>query len=286
MKRFLLYGVLAFCLFFPAVARAQNTGRIECPRDDGYVYLYSSITTLEVRATLQCGEVVQVTGRYDEYFGVRNAKGDTGFVPLAALVLLKDQPGTGLPTPAAAGPARERIHYDDGPREASTPAHSTAPAFTLQKDTPIRVKLLKTISSTTSRAGDPVEFEILDDVFVEAVPVVIKGSKASGLIAESEPKKRFGHGGKLAFTITSLRLADGQQVNVRCYQSASGTSNTSSADGALSLAPGKDAVLLQNAEFTALIDADVPLKRESFAAPASPLAPPPGTPSQTSQPKL
>ena len=78
MKLVSLYFAAVFCLFFPSIGNAQNTGRIECPRNDGYVYLYSSMTTLDVRATLQCGDVVQITGRYDEYFGVRNTKGDTG----------------------------------------------------------------------------------------------------------------------------------------------------------------------------------------------------------------
>jgi hypothetical protein len=62
MKLSSLCTAVAFCLFFASFGRAQNTGRIECPRNDGYVYLYSSMTTLEVRATLQCGSVVQITG--------------------------------------------------------------------------------------------------------------------------------------------------------------------------------------------------------------------------------
>jgi hypothetical protein len=114
----------------------------------------------------------------------------------------------------------------------------------------------------------------------KASPSYLKAQRPSGLIAEAEPKKCFGHGGKLALTITSLRLTDGQQVYLRCYQAVSGTSNTSSADGALSFAPGKDAVLLQNAEFTALIDTDFPLKRESFSTPANSSATSPATSSQ------
>jgi hypothetical protein len=280
MKLVSFYFAAVFCLLFPSIGNAQNTGRIECPRNDGYVYLYSSMTTLEVRATLQCGDVVQITGRYDEYFGVRNAKGDTGFVPFATLVILKDQPGAALPNPSSGTPTRERIHYDDGPRDAPVPTHNTVPAFSLLKDTPVRLKLLKTFSSATAHAGDPVELEILDDVLVEGIPVLAKGSKDNGLIAESEPKKRFGHGGKLALTVTSLRLTNGQRVNVRCYQAVTGTSNTSSSDGAISLAPGKDAVLLQNVEFTALIDTDFPLKRESFTTPANSTATSPATSSQ------
>ena len=79
MRSFAVCSAILFFLIIHSVGRAQNTGRIECARDDGYVYLYSSMVTLDVRATLQCGEVVQITGRYEGYFGVRNAKGDTGW---------------------------------------------------------------------------------------------------------------------------------------------------------------------------------------------------------------
>src|SRR5271167_2857959 len=114
MKLFGICSTLAFCAFFPYVSRAQNTGRVECPRDDGYVYLYSSLITLEVRASLQCGSIVQLTGRYNSYYGVRTAKNEVGYVPLGSIVVLKDQPGTGLPVVDA--PARERLHYDEGTR--------------------------------------------------------------------------------------------------------------------------------------------------------------------------
>jgi hypothetical protein len=263
MKTFGICSAIAFCALFPSLGSAQNTARVECPRDDGYVYLYSSLITLEVRATLQCGSIVQLTGRYNTYYGVRTAKNEVGYVPLGSIVVLKDQPGTGLP--AAEPPARERLHYDEGPRVAPTPAPVAFPAFTLLNDTPVRVKLLKTISSATAHVGDPVEFDVVSDIFVEGVPVVMKGAKASGAIAEAEPKKRFGHAGKLAFRITSVRLADGEQAKVRCYQEATGSSNTSS-EAVLPLGSGKDVAIVQDVEFTALVDGDVHLKRESFAS--------------------
>jgi hypothetical protein len=267
MKRFGICSVVAFCAFFPSMGRAQNTGRVECPRDDGYVYLYSSMATLEVRASLQCGSIVQLTGRYNNYYSVRTVRNEVGYVPLAAIVVLKDQAGTGLP--AAEPAARERIHYDEGPRVSPALAAEVVPAFTLLNDTPVRVKLTKTISSATAHVGDPVEFEVVEDVLVQGVPVLTKGAKASGVIADAEPKKRFGHGGKLAFRMTSVRLADGEQAKVRCFQEATGSSNTSS-EAVLPLASGKDVAILQDVEFTALVDGEMHLKREAFVSSRDP----------------
>jgi hypothetical protein len=104
-----------------------------------------------------------------------------------------------------------------------------------------------------------VELEVLEDILVQGVIVLPRGTKESGVIAEAEPKKRFGHGGKLAFSVTSLRLANGEQAPLRTYEEASGGAGTSSA-----VLASKDAVMPENAEFTLLVDADVRLKREAF----------------------
>jgi hypothetical protein len=266
MKIFTSSFALTLCLCFSSLVSAQSTGRVECARNDGYVYLYSSLTTMDVRATLQCGEIVQITGRFNNnFYGVRTAKGDIGFVPLATIVLLKDQPGTGLPAPSSEPPARERMHYDEGPSAPPASARPIVPAFTLLNNTPVRVKLAKTISSDACHAGDPVEFEVVEDVLVEGIPVLTKGSKASGVIALVEPKKRFGHNGRLAVSITSVHLADSEQAPLRGYQEVSGSSNTSS-NSVLTLAAGKDAAIPQGTEFTTLVDGDLHLKREAFAA--------------------
>src|SRR5712664_4867687 len=104
--------VLVFAVAMPAIAQAQSVGQVECPRSGGYVYLYSSMTTLDVRTTLQCGEQLQITGRYDLYFGVRTANGEIGYVPVESLLLLKDKPGASASQPKAVQPNRERILYD------------------------------------------------------------------------------------------------------------------------------------------------------------------------------
>jgi hypothetical protein len=166
-------------------------------------------------------------------------QGDTGYVPLASIVLLKDQPGSGLTAPASEPPARERTPYDVRPRESYAPAPAAVAGFTLLNDTPVHVNLTKTISSASAHVGDAVELEVVDDALVEGVPVLTKGSMASGVISQAEPKKHFGRCGRIGFTITSVRLADGEKATVRCYQEISGSSNTASGDSVVPLVSGQ-----------------------------------------------
>ncbi len=220
---------------------------------------------MEIRSTLDCGTVVTITGRFDNFFAVRTAKGETGFVPLSKLVLLTDQVGPA--TPASSGPpARERMYYDEAPRQAAaTAANPTVAPFILLHDTTIHVKLTKSISSNTAHVNDPVEFETLDDILIQGVPIIRQGSKVTGIIVDAEPKRHFGHGGKLAFNITTIHLANGEIAPVRCYQQFQGSSNNSS-ESVVPLYTGKDTEIPKDSTFIALVDGDVHLTRETFAA--------------------
>ncbi len=51
MKSSVKYIAAIIFLTFPAITRAQSVGQVECPRGGGYVYLYSSMITLDVRTT-------------------------------------------------------------------------------------------------------------------------------------------------------------------------------------------------------------------------------------------
>jgi hypothetical protein len=258
------YIAVLFCLVLPTIARAQSMGQVECARGDGYVYLYSSMTTLDVRTTMQCGEHVQITGRYDRYFGVRTAKGDIGYIPVDSLLLLKDKPGAKAPEPQTAQPARERILYDAPvkPAEVAPVAPPNPSEFTLRNGTPIHLKLSKTMSSATSHVGDVVELQVAEEVIVDGLSVIPPGSAAIGLVTEAEPKRRMGHGGKLAFSVNFVRLKDDEKAVVRSFQET--TSN--SAGGILPLSSGKEVVYNQGMEFTAYVDGDMQLKKEAFQA--------------------
>jgi len=282
VKSFLSTLILSSCFLSASASQAQNTGRIECARSDGYIYLYSSLTTMEVRSTLQCNDIVQIVAHYDAYYSVRTAKGEVGYVPASSIVLLKDQVGPGL-LPLAQLPARERMHYGEAPKPTPAPSGIAATGMTLRNGTPIRVKLAKAISSASAHVGDSVEFEVLEDVLVDGAIVVARGANANGVIAVAEPKKRFGKEGKLAFSIKSVLLIDNKQAPVRCYHEAYGSSNATSGS-VLPLASGRDVEVAQNTEFTVLVDGDVHLNREAFGAPKAALDSSPSAPAQDAHP--
>jgi hypothetical protein len=260
------YAATFVFLVLPGIAQAQSAGQVECPRGDGYVYLYSSMTTLDVRTTLQCGEQVQITGRYDRYFGVRSAKGEIGYIPVESLLLLKDKPGAKAPEQKTVQPARERMSYDAPvkPAEVAPVAQPSPSEITLRNGTLIHLKLGKTISSATAHVGDIVDFTVVEEVLVDGLSVIPAGSTAIGLVSEAEPKKRMGHGGKLAFSVNFVHLKDDEKAAVRSFQESTGSNN--SAGAMLPLSSGKDVIFPQGSEFTAYVDGDMQLKREDFEA--------------------
>src|SRR6266436_522162 len=252
------YLVLVFAVAMPAMAQAQSVGQVECPRSGGYVYLYSSMTTLDVRTTLQCGEQVQITGRYEGYFGVRTAKGEVGYVPLDSVLLFKDKPGANQPKAVPQKPARELTPYDE--HAAPPPPVKTVPAgfdLTLANGTPVHLKLGKTISTASAHGGDVVELHAVEEVVVDGIRVVPIGSTAVGIVTEVEPKKRLGRGGKLALSINFLRLGNNEKAAVRSFQETSES---------ISQGHGKDIVFAEGSNFTAYVDGDVHLKKETFLA--------------------
>ena len=254
------------CFSAPPSSKAQSIGQVECARAGDYVYLYSSMVTLDIRTTLQCGQQVEITGRYDNYFAVRTAKGETGYVPLDSLVLLKTKPGQKLTPSQPNAQAREKIHYDSPGNTPEAPSKSSgaAQALVLLDSTPIRMKIGKTISSADARVGDEVHFQVSEDVVVGGFLLIAKGAVADGVVNEAEPRKALGRGGKLSVIIRSVHLTDNETVGLRSDTERKGTS--SAAGVVIPVMHGKDIAFSQGMDFTAYVNGDTKLKRENFHA--------------------
>ena len=276
---------LLLFLLAPAFCKAQDLGQVECARPGDYVYLYSSMITLDIRGTLQCGQQVEITGRYDRYFGVRTAKGETGYVPQDSLLLLKTTPGVKPTLPPTKEPAREKIHYDQPNKSADLPSNApdSPKTVVLLDSTPIRMKLGKALSSADAQVGDEVSLEVSEDVIIDGLLIIPKGANAVGVVNEAEPKKSLGRGGKLSVLVRSVRLANNDQAVLRSGGEGKGSSST--AGVVIPVMHGKDITFPKGMEITAYVNGDTRLKRENFrAAPETPDAPPSGTVSNIQRP--
>jgi hypothetical protein len=258
--------VLAVILFLlaPAVGRAQKLGIVACSKQDGYIDLYSSVTTLEIRATLKCGQQVQVLDRFDNFIHVRTEKGEDGFVDANSLTFVKTAPAAkasaarGKKQPSAAALASSR----------ATPPPAPAPPreIILPHQTAVHLKLDRTLSSATAHVGEEVNYEVTQDVVIGGVTVIGKGAPAIGAVTEAEPKKRLGKAGKLNVSVTSVVLANSQKITLRSFGAEQGVDQKSGMK--LPLLRGKDVTLAKDTEITAYVDDDVHLKVSSFAAAA------------------
>jgi hypothetical protein len=262
MKRSATLILPAVCLLLPLRCKAQKLGQIECGRQEGYAYLYSSLATMEISTTLKCGQRVTVLDRSDNFVHVRTDTGDEGFVPLSNVGFLK--PGATLRAPTAPE-KRELTHYDNPARlaAASRPAPSPQEVL-LRNQTPVHLKLGRELSSATAHVGEEVNFEVTQDVVVGGLTIISKGAPAVGAVTEVEPKKRMGKAGKLNVSVASVLLTNNEKIALRSF-GADQPSDQKSALG-ISLVRGKDVTMTKDTEITAYVDGDMHLKAASFAA--------------------
>ena len=71
-------------------------------------------------------------------------------------------------------------------------AQQTAAKFVLETDTPVKLVLGETISSADEQVGNLVSFEVVEDVAVNNVVVIPRGSNAWATVTAAEPKKEDG----------------------------------------------------------------------------------------------
>lgn len=252
-------------LLMPAVSHAQKLGQIACSKQDGYVDLYSSIATLEIRATLKCGQQVQVLDRSDNFVHVMTDKGEDGFVAANSLLFVKTAPAA--KSAAARGKQKQQAsaaQNNSSARGGASAAPAPSPEIILARQTPVHLKLGRELSSATAHVGDEVNFEVNQDVIVGGITVIAKGAPGFGAVTEAEPKKRMGKAGKLNVSVSSVVLANNEKIILRSFGIEQSADQKSART--IPLLRGKDVTLAKDAEITAYVDSDLHLKVASLAA--------------------
>ncbi len=138
-----------------------------------------------------------------------------------------------------------------------------AQIITLQDGTPVRLRLMQTVSSADAHEGQTVDFEVAEPVVNQGLVVIPKGSVALGKVTKSEAKRRFGRAGELEISVDSVRLADGSRAPLRANQEK-GTGPMGSGRLAATIAAspvlvwvkGKDVVFQKGTETTAYLNGD------------------------------
>jgi hypothetical protein len=278
MTRSAITFAIVLSLSLPLISSAQKSskagqanqmGLIQCSRQEGYAYLYSSMATLEISTTLKCGQTVTILDRSDNYVHVRTDAGDDGFVPLSNVGFLK---AGAAPTATSTAVKRELTHYDNPARmaAASRPA-GPAEEIILANQRAVHLKLGRELSSETAKVGQEVNFEVAEPVIVNGRTVIDKGAPAAGTVTAAEPKGRLGKAGKLNVNVSSVQLANGEKLPLRSF--GINTSNETKSGLSLPKLRGKEITFPQGAEMTAYVDGDQRLKASSFAvAPSAPQA--------------
>jgi hypothetical protein len=153
--------------------------------------------------------------------------------------------------------------------------------------TPVRLRTAENLSSHDAVKGSSVDFEVMEDIYVNNVLVVKKGGTAIGTITDASPKKTMGRAGKLDITIDYVRLVDGEKAQLRGVKESKGGGHTGAMTGAMvatalvvwPAAPfflfmhGKDINIPKDTPIMAFVDGDLTIKAAPYSGPTVTLAP-------------
>ena len=88
------------------------------------------------------------------------------------------------------------------------------PPLILPEGTPIRVRLVSTLSTSTQKAGETFEATLDEPLVVGARTVAAKGATVTGKVVESDPGGRVKGVASIAVQLTGLRTEGGQQIEI------------------------------------------------------------------------
>jgi hypothetical protein len=161
----------------------------------------------------------------------------------------------------------------------SAGACAQTPKLILLDGTPIKLRTTENLSSHDNTKGQDVSFEVLEDVFVDDVVVIKKGSIAIGTVTDAQPKRTMGRAGKLDIALDYVRLVDTEKAQLRGTKEGKGKSHTGAMTGAIvataivvwPAAPfflfmhGKDIDIPKGTPVTAFVDGDFTVDPKAWA---------------------
>jgi hypothetical protein len=121
--------------------------------------------------------------------------------------------------------------------------------FYLPKGTPVPLKIVSRISSETANIGDPVSLQVTEDVKVDGIVLIPKGTKTEGFVSEVMSSKFWG-AGRLRVYVGSVRTRTGLSVPVHGELEAYGGT--------------AEAVIAEQTPVVAVTDMNLPLEKSYY----------------------
>ena len=147
-----------------------------------------------------------------------------------------------------------------------TPMAALADLIKLEQGTPVRLKLIESVSSGRNKEGDSVSFQVAEDVLAQDDKTILikEGTPAWGSVSMLQERALAGQKGEIALAVEGTKSIDGKKVPLRASLNRQGASKQGTTI-ALALCvswlfvfmKGKDAQIPAGAPVTAYIDRDV-----------------------------
>ena len=152
-------------------------------------------------------------------------------------------------------------------------ASATPARLIIPDGTPVVLRLAENVSSAHARVGDELDFVVVRDVNLGGFVVIPAGTVARGSITQVKRKRFLGIGGNVRLQLDSVKLANGDSVNLQASLDVKGRSRTKLMAAAmlatglifLPAAPvflltrGHDSTVVKSTEITARIEGATPV---------------------------
>jgi hypothetical protein len=142
----------------------------------------------------------------------------------------------------------------------------------IPEGTKVRVRLDQQLSSETTKEGELVQLSVADDIKIDTLVAIKRGTAVAGKVLSAVPGRNLGRAGKLEFSIDAIRASDGGTIPLR-YSLERNKGGSSKGAGVLTFAlagtvgllflDGHNAILYEGAAYDVFTDADYTLKADA-----------------------
>lgn len=144
-------------------------------------------------------------------------------------------------------------------------SQGTTNGFILPEATPVKLKLLHSLTSKTVVEGDPLNFVLAEDVVINQKVLVKAGAAAIGRVRQAKPARMLGRAGQLGLEMQYLKVGP-TRVPLRGSQARSGEAKKGETVALVALfglsglvKHGSEVEVKEGSIFTAYVDQDTNL---------------------------